>query len=703
MKYKLLFVSAVLLLCAFKFDGGDDKNLNKVLNDDKDHYTNVGNIGITITNFGTYGHGFSLWPEQPSCEYPLGSGIEHIFDGGLWVGAYTSEDSTGSNRQGPFVTTGAVDASSVSSRGGGFEFTNAPGSMMLERSSLSDSRYYDPKAVSHQDFVCDYTDTNTTLLNGEVIEGHDPLGLVIHQESYAWNFPFADFFVIINYTIKNVTNKYIDSVYVGLWTDAVVRNTKVTPPGGASFYNKGGDGYSDSMKIAYEFDATGDVGFTDSYVGIQFLGSTPSLDSTINVGGTQLPTVNFVSWQFRNTDDPNFFSPQDDIERYRKMQGYFGGNNRWLDGINASSLRSPSNRSVLITSGPYKYIPPGDSINVVFAIVCANKYGNEPAAYDTDEQKTILYSNASWALRAYFGEDRNRNGILDNGEDLDGNGKITRYILPAPPIYPNVKVVPENQKVTIYWDNRSQNSIDPISGKKDFEGYRIYRTEPGFELSGKQDIYNSLLLMAEFDSTGNSYGYNSGFSAVELPSPVSFQGDPNSYNYKFEINNLLNGWQYLFSVTAFDKGDPANNLESLESGPLASLKRVVPGTLPTSKADVQVGVYPNPYYSNAYWDGSSERLRKIYFYNLPETCEITVYTLAGDVVKRIHHDKNSNGSDLRWFQQYSGDGTQVLSGGEEPWDLITDHDQAIATGLYLFSVKDLSNGDIKLGKFLIVK
>ncbi len=329
MKYRLLFASTILLFSAFAYNGGDDKKVNKVLDDDKDHYTNVGNIGMTITNFGTYGHGFVLWPEQPSCEYPLGSGIEHIFDGGLWVGGYTSNDSTGSNRQGPFVTTGAVDASSVSSRGGGFEFTNAPGSMMLERSSLSDSRYYNPKAVSHQDFVCDYTDTNTTLLNGEVIEGHDPLGLVVHQESYAWNFPFADFFVIINYTLKNVTNKYIDSVYVGLWTDAVVRNTKVTPPGGASFYNKGGDGYSDSMKIAYEFDATGDVGFTDSYVGIQFLGSTPALDSSINIGGTNLPSVNFVSWQFRNTDDPNFFSPQDDIERYRKMQGYFGGNNRW--------------------------------------------------------------------------------------------------------------------------------------------------------------------------------------------------------------------------------------------------------------------------------------------------------------------------------------------------------------------------------------
>ena len=44
-----------------------------------------------------------------------------------------------------------------------------------------------------------------------------------------------------------------------------------------------------------------------------------------------------------------------------------------------------------------------------------------------------------------------------------------------------------------------------------------------------------------------------------------------------------------------------------------------------------------------------------------------------------------------------------MSGGEEPWDLITDHDQAIATGLYLFSVKDEETGNIKIGKFLVIK
>ena len=293
--------------------------LKKSLDDDNSKFTNIGNIGLTVTNFGTYGHGFALWPEQPSCEYPLGSGIEHLFDGGLWIGAFLSDDEFGSNRTGPFVTTGAVDAASVSARGGGFEYTNEIGSLVSERSSLIDSRFFDPLAISHQDFLMDYTDTNRFLSNGELIVDHRPLGVTVHQESYSWNFPFADFFVIMNYWIKNTSNKYLDSLLIGLWTDTVVRNTNVTSPRtGSAFYNKSGNGYNDSLKIAYEFDATGDIGFTDSYIGIQYLGSDESISR-----------VNFVNWQFRNTTDPNYFAPQDDIQRFRKMLGFYGGEKRF--------------------------------------------------------------------------------------------------------------------------------------------------------------------------------------------------------------------------------------------------------------------------------------------------------------------------------------------------------------------------------------
>ncbi len=672
---------------------------------DQSRYTNIGNIGFSVTNFGMYGSGWVNWPNVPSCEYPIGSGIEHLFAGGLWVGGFTKDNLNSTNKNGPFVSTGAIDASSISSsRGGGFEFTNSTEDKIIERSSLLDSRYYNPNAISHQDFLMDFADTNVRYLDGQVIPEHVPLGIAVHQETYAWNFPFADYFVILNYTIKNVSKKYLDSVYVGLWTDAVVRNTKLTGrPSGSAFYTHGGDGYFDSLNLAYEFDVDGDPGFTDSYIGITYLGSTPEINNSFVINQNEiLPATNFNSWTHNNTTDANFFAPQDDISRYHKMQGYFGSTNRYGDGIDPNTLKQASNRSITLTRGYYKNIAPGDSINVVFAVVCAKKFGNDPAALDLPIQRATLYSNVDWALRAYYGNDRNRNGIIEPIEDIFGDGKIHRYILPAPPTSPVVKVIPENNKATIYWDKRAESSIDPISGLKDFAGYRVHRTQTGFDLTDKQDIHKSLVLMTQLDTAGTT-GFNTGFSTAELKEPVTFPNDTTKYYYKIEVPNLLNGWQYLFTVTAFDKGDLVNNLEPLESSLLANIKRIIPGTPPDENEDTEVGVYPNPYYGTALWDGSSERLRKIYFYNLPAECEITIYTLAGDIVKKMEHSSSQNGSNIRWFEQYASDGKQQFAGGEHAWDLITDNDQAIATGLYLFTVKNSKTGNIKTGKFLVIK
>jgi hypothetical protein len=707
MKHKLLALLALAFVSlAFMPKPGDDpKSLNKTL-DDQSNYTNVGNIGLTITNFGQFGNGLKHLSEAnhaPSCEYPLGSGIEHLFAGGLWVGGFIKNDSTSNTKYGPFVTTGAVDVSSIS-RGGGFEFTNEKGSLILQRSSLLDSRYFNPYAISHQDFVMDYNDTNLVTSDGTAIVDHNPLGIGVHEETYAWNFPFADFFVIKNFTIKNISSKYLDSVYVGLYSDAVVRNTKVTTTTNSAFFSHGGLGYDDSLKLSYCYDVDGDPGLTDSYIGFLYLGSTPEIPKyqVNHTTNDTLPSTNYVAWQWNNTSIQNFFAPSKDIDRYPKMQGYFQYPVRYKD-IDPNQLKTPSNRSELITHGYFRNIKPGDSINVVYAIVCGKKFGNDPASLDTRVQRTNLYSNADWALRAYFGNDRNRDGVIDSTEDIFGDGKWHQYILPAPPTVPICKVVPEANKATIYWDKRAEASIDPISGKKDFAGYRIYRTQTGFDLTNNQSILNSLVVLAQYDSAGAT-GFNTGFKSVELASPMTFPNDPTKYYYKYEVPNLLNGWQYLFTVTAFDKGDPANNLGPLESSLLANIKRIIPGTLPTSAPEVKVGVYPNPYYANAIWDGKSERLRKIYFYNLPESCEITIYTLAGDVVKRIQHDQTNNGGgNIRWFEQYAGDNKQQFSGGEHAWDLVTDNDQAIATGLYLFTVKDAHDGKIKTGKFLVIK
>ncbi|KXK55845.1 MAG: fibronectin type III domain-containing protein [Chlorobi bacterium OLB5] len=665
--------------------------------DDINKYTNVGNIGLTVTNFGTIGHGFTLWPGQPSLEYPKGSQIEHLFDGGLWIGG----KKNGVIR----VTTGAIDASS-SNRGEGFEYTNAAGQIITQRSSLLTSPYYSQLAVSHQDFICEYTDTATTI-GGQLIVNHNPLGLKIIQSSYCWNYPYADFFVIMRYRIINIgyrgDTSPIDSVFTGMWTDLVVRNTQITRPGGSSFYTKGGNGWDSLYNMGYEFDATGDVGYTNSYVGIKFLGSTP-------YGRTMADTLptgrNFVSWQFRNTVDPTYFAPLTDADgtnlgRYSKMNGYFTAGVKMNSTIN-SQIKQPSNRSVLVSNGPYTTLNYLDTLEVVFGVICAKKTGNDPQSWDSSYQRTELRSHADWCQKAYNGEDKNGNGRLDPGEDINGNGILDRYLLPSPPNQPITKIINDNNKVTVYWAANAESSIDPISLKQDFEGYRIYRTNAGADIDPTTPLLSSFILNGDFDSI-NNIGNNTGFNFIKLPQAITFPNDPNQYWYRFEYNNQLRGWQYVYALTAYDKGDTANDLESLESSLLSNSYRIIPGTGSLEDEATPIGVYPNPYYVNAAWDGLQERERKIYFFNLPELAEITIYTVAGDVVDRFTHDARSyTGSDIQWFKTFA-DGTQILAGGEHAWDLISRDDQAIATGLYLFTVKNQKTGFIKKGKFLVIK
>ena len=641
-----------------------------IADDDISHYTNAGNIGLTVTNFGTIGHGFTLWPAQPSCEYPKGSGIEHLFDGGLWVGGIKNGTV--------YVTTGAIDASSAN-RGEGYEFTTAAGQIITQRSSLTSSQYYSPLAISHQDFICEFLDTNT-YIGGQIIPNHNPVGIKVLLQSYCWNYPYADFFVILRYKIVNIGYRNnlspIDSLYIGLWTDLVVRNTTITRPGGSAFYTHGGDGYDSSYYLGYEFDSNGDPGFTNSYVGVKFLGSTPK--GTL-LGDTNKVPRNFVSWQFRNTVDPLYFAPMNDAARYSKLQGFFTPGVRVNPSILAT-LRQPSNRSILVSGGPYRRLNYLDTLEVVFGMICAKKYGNDPQSWDSTYQRTTLHINADWCQKAY-----------------DGG-----YKLPSPPDIPILKYVNENKKVTLYWAPNAEFSIDPISQTKDFEGYRIYRTNAGVDIDPTKSLMSSFVLTGDFDSI-NNIGNNTGFGYIKLNQPVTFQNDTNHYWYRFIFNNQLNGWQYVYTVTAFDKGDSANALSSLESSLIANAIRIIPGTRSVEDEATEIGVYPNPYYGHALWDGRQERERKLYFFNLPAQCEITIYTIAGDVVDRFIHDAGTyNGNDITWFQTYS-DGSQKLAGGEHAWDLITKNDQAIATGLYLFTVKNSKTGFVKKGKFLVIK
>ncbi len=691
MKQNKIHFTILFFIFLGSFSVGQE--LKKPLIDDNSKFTSTGNIGLTISNYGTWGDGFVQQSpiDQPSCEYPKGSGIEHIFGGGLWVGAETSD--------GPRVTTGAFNSARFQSAGSNnFEFTVTadPNDVVFERSELPGDKFFSPEAISHQDFISDFTDTNVVIPGTSIpVPNHIPMGLDVHLETYAWNFPFADAFVIFNYTIKNVWQDTLTNVHVGLWADLVVRNTNITPPRvGAPFYQHVGVGHveNDSMQFVYAYDYDGDPGFSDSYVSLAYMGADPQTDDRLYERNV---THNW--WLFSGGLEEYEMPPTTEAQRLARMQLSFPE-----DIYQSVIFQSPGNWMSLVSTGPFEKIEPDSSINVVFAIVCGKKAGFKPSTIDDEDAKANLVQNISWAQKAYHGEDSNRNGILDPGEDINGNGELDRYILPTPPNPPKIKVVPGNQAVSLLWDNSAEQSIDLISKNMDFEGYRIYRSFIGDEKSS-QGLLGSMKLINEYDLIDNLF-YDTGLEAIELDPPImeivqdplSGDMDTTLYTYRLNINNLHNGWNYAFAVTAFDSGDTKLNLFSLESSKLENAIIATPGTSPQNSAEnKEIGIYPNPYRVNALWDGNFERERKLYFYNLPENCEVRIYTLAGDLVDSFTHT-----GDL-----YSDTGSQsnVSPGGEHAWDIVSEFDQAIATGLYLFTVKDNNSGDIYQGKFVVIK
>ena len=693
--------------------------------------TTASGVRLNVTNLGTFGNAFRGYRDgsgDPSCEYPAGSGVEHLFEAGFWFGGQVNGQS--------FVSTSAVDAPQGYATGrAGFEYTASEGAELEERSSLFDSPFYSADAISHQDYIARFTDGNILVPGTQIpIQSHDqPLFVDVTMETYNWNYTFSDFFVIANFKIVNNGAELIDSAHFALWANTVIRNINITPAGsgGSAFYNKGANGYSDSLHMGYCYDHSGDVGFTDTYIGQKFLGAEdkfgfhhPDIDSAYNEQTGNFYTDNFDAfyntWQFNSTADPVYFQPANDQQRYElKMTDGLNKSPCWTEDLSTNpncpvdnfqtQLNQAGNRSDLVSVGPFRDFQPGDTIEVSYAFVLGRrKEDGNPQTANTLEQKEIFFANADWAQTAYNGEDVNFNGILDDDEDTDGSGEITRFILPTPPNTPRTRIEAQNGQIDIYWSDNSEESIDPITQTKDFEGYRVYLSKLGFDVV-QTPPQLEYVAIAQYDIANNDVAFETGFDSIELDQPIFFEGDTTAYHYKYTIDKVLNGWQYAVAVTAFDRGNPESNLESLESAPSANDFRVFPGlTTNNSMEENEPFVYPNPYYAGAAWEGRSnfqEESRKINFSNLPERCVIRVFTVAGDLIDEIKHDQQYTGTDIRWFETFGAEdsGENRFSGGEHSWDLLSSQNQIIGRGLYLFTVEDLDSGELFKGKFLIIK
>ncbi len=606
-------------------------------------------VGLTVTNYGFFGTNFKN--KNPSFEFPLGDGFEHMARAGLWVGGQAVVDTglfTG-------VSSAIVDDAQASVTQAESEFTPA-GKSLIESSRIENSPAFSKLALSDQDFDCWYSDEPAKPAYNYQQERHTPLDILVHQKTLAFSLPRADAFVVTRFTIINKGGPLLDA-YVGLYAQLVSGNKNAYvnfPPSG--WYYKTHIEYDDPRRLYKEHYCTSQPYPT----GCNFSTCPPwAAVKLLKVSGTPFDsaTVSFNWWSY-SPGDPERST---DVQRYAILgNGARANTADCIPGGSCSPIMVLSVGPLGHRTGLRHELDYGDSVTVDFAFVGG------------DDEASLL-ANADYAQFA---------------ADID-------YKLPTPPPSPRLAVRCRDHALDLYWDDSPEFTTDSTSqapGFHDFEGYRVYLGTDR----------NRLDRVAQFDVPDTS-GFNTGLDSLRLTVP--FVQGAFTYRNHFAIEGLRDGFSYFGAVTSYDIGDAQT--PSLESGVAQNKFLAVPLTTPGAPAG-GVTVFPNPYRVEARWDqGRLARDHYLWFANLPPRANLRIYTLSGDLVQEVRFDgSNYRGEGARglYDPRHTLDTPPpVLSGSSWAWNLISRNGEAVATGIYLFSVEDLASGKVSRGKFVIVK
>ena len=261
-------------------------------------------------------------------------------------------------------------------------------------------------------------------------------------------------------------------------------------------------------------------------------------------------------------------------------------------------------------------ICPGDSLNFVYAVVCAFPSVGDPASMATSPEGLAVVAS----------------GLIQNAA-MARSLYESNYAMPRAPQSPNVRIIPGDHQVTVTWDNVSEYSrdgfYDQYAGQGtdyrefDFEGYRIYRSTTGeandAQLVAQFDIKNGIVLNSGIknidvdvvDAEGNKIGtgqtntYTDTLGIAEHDPSTGARyglGIDNGLRYSYidkyeervaygaqatNQHRLTNGFRYFYAVTAYDwNGVDKNDLGtmfSLESSlNFGKDNMVIPGSNPSS-------------------------------------------------------------------------------------------------------------------------
>ncbi|MHB8079794.1 MAG: hypothetical protein ACYDIE_11145, partial [Candidatus Krumholzibacteriia bacterium] len=194
----------------------------------------------------------------------------------------------------------------------------------------------------------------------------------------------------------------------------------------------------------------------------------------------------------------------------------------------------------------------------------------------TNYNIAFLFASGPFTLRA--GQTERFSLALAYGADLSELRRTVQtvqtiynanYRFAVPPSEPTVTAETGDGFVRLSWDDIAEQAIDPVTGQKDFEGYRIYRsTDPDFRDpqviftgTGSGPIYNGRPI-AQFDLIDGV----SGFSTQTVEGVAFYLGTESGVTHQWTDHSVTNGQEYYYGVCAYDYGaDPPLNFPPSEN------------------------------------------------------------------------------------------------------------------------------------------
>lgn len=552
------------------------------------------------------------------------------------------------------------------------------------------------------------------------------IGVQANRKVYAWSQQNHDNYIVIDVTFTNVGDQTLNDFLVCIMqshNDYVQANGNNPSPSGISndsyrwrHYYGGSPG--DSQRVFYSYHAddaqqSGDnmgnpvygqegrlVDPDAHFYGFLHVSEAPYTDPSADVDDPEQPITTFIAkGDFLGIGDNNrellpleasgvwWDAMRGSISDQTPLPGQYADGHHEINNdqfgnpdyqaFSNNVDESPFNAGRYSGIGPYATFAPGESIRIIYvsgyaslSLPLAKEVGKkmlngtlETPPNIPDPDKGFFPSNfafPSGANEMDIMKDLWYSTVIDSVHKTIYRARWNyehNWMVPqAPPPPTNFSVKGFADNATITW------SAPEAEALANFAGYRVLRRKSNLDTAFFEIIHETAP-----DDKAETHTYED--------TEVQFGA---SYYY------------YVQSMAEVDAAD-ANALPNIRGEKITSGRVFVPS--PESIEPPRGGtetlsdiiIAPNPYNINdpAVQAQGWVDFRGIVFFNLPSYCEVDIYTEDGSLVKEILHDSPVRAGSLRW-------------------DMLTDSQQVISSGIYIAVFTD-KDGGIAYRKFGVTR